>query len=62
MLVVSELAIAVILLVGAGLLIQSLWRLQHVSPGFQSQNLLTFVVGIPEVKYPVEKQPSSTAI
>jgi putative ABC transport system permease protein len=56
MLVVSELAIAVILLVGAGLLIQSLWRLQHVSPGFQSQNLLTFVVGIPEVKYPVEKQ------
>jgi len=55
-LVISELAIAVILLVGAGLLIQSLWRLQHVSPGFQSQNLLTFVVGIPEVKYPVEKQ------
>ncbi|HEV7473375.1 MAG TPA: ABC transporter permease, partial [Pyrinomonadaceae bacterium] len=56
MLVVSELAIAVVLLIGAGLLIQSLWRLQHVSPGFESQNLLTFVVGIPEVKYPVEKQ------
>jgi putative ABC transport system permease protein len=55
-LVVSELAIAVILLVGAGLLIQSLWRLQHVSPGFESQNLLTFVVGIPEVKYPTARQ------
>ena len=55
-LVVSEMAIAVVLLVGAGLLIQSLWRLQRVSPGFESQNLLTFVVGIPEVKYPTARQ------
>jgi len=55
-LVVTELAIAVILLVGAGLLIQSLWRLRNVSPGFESQNLLTFAVGIPDVKYPTEKQ------
>jgi putative ABC transport system permease protein len=55
-LVVAELAIAVILLVGAGLLIQSLWRLRQVSPGFNSDNVLSLVVGIPEVKYPAEKQ------
>jgi len=55
-LVVAELAIAVVLLVGAGLLIQSFWRLQHVSPGLQPQNILTFNVSLPDVRYPSEKQ------
>jgi putative ABC transport system permease protein len=55
-LVVVELAIAVILLVGAGLLMQSLWRLQKVNSGLQPDNVLTFNVVLPEVKYNSDKQ------
>src|SRR6185369_16717212 len=55
-LVVTELAIAVILLVGAGLLIQSLWRLQRVNSGLQPENVLTYNVVVPEIKYKTDKQ------
>ena len=43
----AELALATILLVGAGLLTQSLLRLQHVSLGFQPDRLLTFQLALP---------------
>ncbi len=55
-LVVFELSIAVVLLVGAGLLIQSLWRLQRVRPGLDPHNVLTFNVSLPDVRYSAEKQ------
>src|SRR6185369_16795367 len=55
-LVVGELAIAVLVLVCAGLLIKSLWRLQKVNSGLHPENVLTFSATVPETKYNWEKQ------
>jgi putative ABC transport system permease protein len=46
----------VILLVGAGLLMKSLWRLQRVNSGLRPENVLTFNAVLPEIKYKTEKQ------
>jgi putative ABC transport system permease protein len=50
-LVISELAGAAMLLAGAGLLIRSYMQLQHVEPGFASEDVTTFSVSLPAARY-----------
>ncbi len=50
-LVVGEVALALVLLSGAGLLMRSFYRLQSVDPGFDSHGLLTFRTNLPGAKY-----------
>jgi putative ABC transport system permease protein len=51
-LIMAEVALALILLISAGLLIQSFARLGRVQPGMRTERLLTARVGLPEVAYP----------
>jgi putative ABC transport system permease protein len=50
-LVVSEVALSLILLIGAGLLIRSLWRLRAVDPGFDPHGVLTMEISVPADKF-----------
>jgi putative ABC transport system permease protein len=50
-LVIAEVALSLLLLIGAGLLLRSFWRVLLVDPGFDAENVLTTGLRLPDVKY-----------
>lgn len=58
-LVVSEVSLALMLLIGAGLLIKSFINLQRVDPGFNPKGLLRTDIGLPRIRYPERAQAAA---
>ncbi len=59
LLVVSEIALSLLLLIGAGLLIKSFMLLRDVNPGFDAENLLTMRISLPGTRYTEPKQQAN---
>jgi putative ABC transport system permease protein len=51
-LVVAEMALAVVLLIGAGLMLRTLWSLQRIDLGFNPAGVLTMRIALPQASYP----------
>ncbi len=56
LLVTAEMALSLLLLVGAGLLIRSLWNLTRVDPGFRTEGVLSAEVALPAARYTTPDQ------
>jgi putative ABC transport system permease protein len=56
LLVIAEMGIALVLMTGAGLLIESFAHLVRVDPGFSAKNLMTFPINLPTARYPQPQQ------
>ncbi len=50
-LVIAQMAMAFLLVAGAGLMVRGFWRLQQVNPGFNASHLLTFSINLPDATY-----------
>ncbi|HET9210155.1 MAG TPA: ABC transporter permease [Thermoanaerobaculia bacterium] len=57
-LVIVQVALALIMVVSAGLMVKSFWRLRSVDPGIDPSNVLTIRLSLPETEY---KEPAKTA-
>jgi putative ABC transport system permease protein len=55
-LVIGEIALALVLLVNAGLLVQAFRSLQRMDPGFRAENVLTYDLSLPRAKYTNDQQ------
>ena len=58
LLVIGEVALAVMLVSGAGLLLKSFTSLQRVNPGFDPNHVMTFSIALPTARYPTRPQQS----
>jgi putative ABC transport system permease protein len=58
-LVITQVALAIVLLAGAGLTLKSFWHAQNAPLGFNSQGIVTFPISLPEAKYKKDEEKNA---